>query len=95
VIYSQSRIKRWAREVAESHMNEMLREVDFGAVKFKTEIKFGAPAQKVCRYGAKEGADLIVTATHGRTGISHALIGSTAERIIRYARSPVLVVPSR
>ncbi len=81
-------MNRWAREVAEGH-------IDFGGVKFETEIKFGSPAQKICRHGVKEGADLILTSTHGRTGLSHVLLGSTAEQIIRYARLPVLVVPGR
>lgn len=38
------------------------------------------------------GADIIVMSTHGRTGVSHLVIGSTAERVVRYARCPVLTV---
>lgn len=68
---------------------------DFGAVKFETAVKMGSPAQKVCRYAQKVGADLIVTSTHGRTGLPHIFIGSTAEQIVRYAKSAVLVVPTR
>jgi nucleotide-binding universal stress UspA family protein len=42
---------------------------------------------------AKSGAyDLIVIGTHGRTGLSHALIGSVAERVVRHAPCPVLSV---
>jgi nucleotide-binding universal stress UspA family protein len=37
-------------------------------------------------------ADLIVIATHGRTGLKHVLLGSTAERVVRHAECPVLVV---
>jgi nucleotide-binding universal stress UspA family protein len=37
-------------------------------------------------------ADLIVLGTHGRTGLKHALMGSTAERVVRHANCPVLVV---
>jgi nucleotide-binding universal stress UspA family protein len=95
VIYSNSKINRWAREVAEAHMADLARATDFGGVKFETEIKMGSPAQKVCRYASKAGADLIVTSTHGRTGLQHVLIGSVAEQMVRYAKSPVLVVPSR
>lgn len=95
VIYSESKINRWAREVAEAHMADLVRATDFGGVKYETEIKFGSPARKICRFAVQEGADLILTSTHGRTGLRHALIGSTAEQIIRYARSQVLVVPSR
>lgn len=39
------------------------------------------------------GATLIVVGTHGRTGLSHLLLGSVAEQIVRHARCPVLVVP--
>ena len=40
------------------------------------------------------GADLIVTSTHGTTGLKHILLGSTAEYIVRHAPCPVFVVPS-
>jgi nucleotide-binding universal stress UspA family protein len=40
-------------------------------------------------------ADLIVIATHGYTGLKHALLGSTAERVVRHAPCPVLVVRER
>jgi len=38
------------------------------------------------------GADLIIIATHGHTGLKHVLLGSTAERVVRYAICPVLTV---
>ncbi len=95
VVYTHSELSRWAREVAEAHMADLLSATDFGEVKYAAAIKMGSPAQKTCRYAQQTGADLIVTATHGRTGLRHVLLGSTAEQIVRYARSPVLVVPSR
>jgi nucleotide-binding universal stress UspA family protein len=36
--------------------------------------------------------DLIIISTHGRTGLKHALLGSTTERVVRHAPCPVLVV---
>ncbi len=95
VVYTHSELSRWAREVAQAHMADLLSATDFGEVKYEAAIKMGSPAQKICRYAQQTGADLIVTATHGRTGLRHVLMGSTAEQIVRYARSPVLVVPSR
>lgn len=53
------------------------------------------PALAICEYAAKHGVDLIVVGTHGRTGISHVLIGSVAERVVRHAKVPVLTVPSK
>jgi universal stress protein A len=95
VVYTHSELSRWAREVAQAHMDDLVSTTDFGEVKYEAAIKMGSPAQKIRRYAPQTWADLIVTATHGRTGLRHVLIGSTPEQIVRYARSPVLVVPSR
>ena len=95
VIYSESRLVRWAREIAEVHMRDLVEATDFAGVKFKTEIRKGPAAQTIDRYGHKIEADLIVAATHGWSGLPHVLMGSTAEQIVRYAKSPVLVVPTR
>ena len=40
------------------------------------------------------GVDLIVTSTHGRSGLKRAVIGSVAEHVVQYAECPVLTVPS-
>lgn len=47
----------------------------------------------VLDYGEEKKADLIVISTHGRHGLTRALLGSTAEKIVRYADRPVLVLP--
>ncbi len=56
------------------------------------DIRFGDPARQVARYAEEIRADLIVVPSHGRTGASHVLIGSTAERIVRNSHCPVLVL---
>lgn len=48
----------------------------------------------ITTYASKIGADLIVIATHGRTGLKHLLIGSVAERVVRHATMPVLTLRS-
>ncbi len=52
----------------------------------------GSAEAEVIRYAKGHGIDLIVVATHGRTGLPHLLIGSTAERIVRLSPCPVLTV---
>lgn len=47
----------------------------------------------ICDYAAQHGIDLIVIGTHGRTGMSRLLLGSVAEKVVRHASCPVLVVP--
>jgi nucleotide-binding universal stress UspA family protein len=52
----------------------------------------GAPAfDEICRLARELPADLIITPTHGRTGLKHVFLGSTAERIVQHSPCPVLV----
>jgi glycine betaine transporter len=60
----------------------------------RTELLEGAPHQVIVDTAQEYGADLIVMSTHGRTGLTHALMGSVAERVIRLAHCPVLTVRS-
>jgi nucleotide-binding universal stress UspA family protein len=57
-----------------------------------TDIRWGDAVDGIVGYAADRGIDLIVIATHGRTGLSHVLLGSVAERIIREAPCPVLTL---
>lgn len=58
-------------------------------------VKEGKAFDVIVREAAKRGCDLIVTATHGYTGLAHVLMGSTAERVVQHAPCPVLVVRGR
>ena len=61
-------------------------------VEVRTAVHWGAGVGEIVAYAADHAIDLIVVATHGRTGIRHALLGSDAERIVREAPCPVLTV---
>ena len=52
-------------------------------------------AEGICEAAASLGANLVVLSTHGRTGLSHMLIGSVAERVVRHAPCPVLTLRSK
>lgn len=52
----------------------------------------GRPFERICQLARRIGADLIVIATRGNTGLKHLVLGSTAERVVRYSPCPVLVV---
>ena len=54
----------------------------------------GNPADEIVDYATKIGADLIVMGTHGRGGLRRLLLGSVAEKVLRAACCPVLVVPA-
>jgi universal stress protein A len=55
----------------------------------------GVPYHEIVQAGQQFKADLIVLGTHGRTGLQHVFMGSTAERVVRHAACPVLVVRER
>lgn len=58
----------------------------------KTLVRQGNPGLEVAAAARGLKMDLIVIATHGNTGLKHVLLGSTAERVVRHAPCPVLVV---
>jgi nucleotide-binding universal stress UspA family protein len=55
-------------------------------------IAVGRPADTIVRFARERKADLIVMATHGRTGLEHMVLGSVAEKVVRLAPCPVLTV---
>jgi nucleotide-binding universal stress UspA family protein len=64
----------------------------FGDVPVETRVSSGIPHVQIVQLAEEVNADLIVMATHGRGFISHAILGSTTERVVRRAPCPVLVV---
>ena len=60
----------------------------------QTQIRPGHAVDQICAAVSAADVDLVVTSTHGRTGFDHAVIGSVAEQVVRYAECPVMVVPS-
>lgn len=59
-------------------------------------FRIGAPWREIVRVLVEDpGIDLATIGTHGRTGLSHALLGSVAEKVVRHAQCPVLVARIR
>jgi len=56
-----------------------------------SDIRKGIDYEEIIKYSKEKKIDVIVIATHGRTGLIHTLLGSVAEKVIRYSKIPVLV----
>jgi nucleotide-binding universal stress UspA family protein len=93
-MYDLSTLIEAARKDIERQMEKFVRLAKFRRVKFETAVQVGPPVSEICAFAEQRDVDLIIMATHGRTGFKHLLIGSVAEQVVRYARRPVLVVPS-
>ena len=65
---------------------------DSSDVEIFSYVKRGVPSEEVLREQEEKDIDLIVMASHGRTGISRILIGSVAEKVMRGAKCPVMLV---
>jgi universal stress protein A len=84
------------RENAEKDMTDFLATLEIPeGVRVTHRMCSGEPAQKLVEETRSGGYDLIVVGTHGRAGVLHLLLGSTAERLIRLSPVPVLVVPPK
>lgn len=80
-------------ETCRQRLKELVTE-QFAGLDVTRDVFYGHTWSAICRYSEQTEIDLIVVATHGRTGLRHVLIGSTAERIVQHAPCPVLVVKS-
>jgi nucleotide-binding universal stress UspA family protein len=76
-----------ARQQAQKALARVLR----AGLQGDSVIVEGTPFQMIIDTAKDKGADLIVMGTHGRTGLSHVLMGSVAEKVVRLAPCPVLV----
>lgn len=80
-------------DLAEAHLAEWKGlALSMGVAEVRTAKEVGEPALEIVEFARQGGFDLLVVGTHGRTGLRHALLGSTAERVVRRAGCPVLTV---
>lgn len=83
-----------SEKAARNQMRDLLEKTEWDGVEVTSSLQIGHAGEQICAGADKEGADLIVTSTHGTTGFKHILVGSTAEYVVRHSIRPVLVVPS-
>jgi len=77
---------------AQTHLAALKKDLAAHGFVVETEVITGRPAQAIVQHAAAGHFDLIVMGTHGRTGLSHALLGSVAERVVQKAPCGVLTV---
>lgn len=81
-----------AREyIARKHL-EVIKEKN-SDLNINVVVFLGDPKVDIITYAIENKVNIIVTGTHGRTGLQHLVLGSTAEYIIRHSPIPVFVVP--
>lgn len=77
---------------AKEQMDSCVKKIKkLGNVEVIPVIRKGIDYEEIIKYSVEKKIDVIVIATHGRTGLLHTLLGSVAEKVIRYSKIPVLV----
>lgn len=76
---------------AKATMEQFMKE-NFSGVSVSSDIVIGYAAEEILACADREGADLIVMGTHGRTGIDRMLFGSVAEKVVKNSPIPVLTI---
>ncbi len=87
-------LARMERELiadAEKQVAQFAAKKGTSSVPVETRVSLGEAVWEICRMDEREHADLIIMGSHGRTGLSHVVLGSVAERVVRHASCPVLV----
>ena len=77
------------------HLKDVAKKFGFELRPGNTHAIEGRAFEEICRLSRERKIDLVIVSTRGNTGVKHLLLGSTAERIVRYSPCPVLVVHPR
>jgi universal stress protein A len=90
---SSKSMLRMIQENAERDLSEFLKSAEVPGEPVSGRLVSGDPAAALLRELKQGDFDLVIVGTHGRTGLSHALLGSVAEKLVRLSHVPVLTVP--
>ena len=80
------------RDIAHLEMDKFLMKFDLSDLKYTTQIVMGDPAKKISQIAGKNSYQLIVMGTHGRSGLSHLILGSVTEKVVEDSCCDVLAV---
>ncbi|MBI2963535.1 MAG: universal stress protein [Deltaproteobacteria bacterium] len=90
-----SAIRVRQERIARRRLGALERRLAKRRVRCRAELRLGNPYRTIVERATKLPAELVVMGTQGRSGLSHLLLGSVAERVVRSAPCPVLTVRAR
>ena len=81
-----------ARAEAEATLARATQQLCAAGMPVRVEVAFGRPAEEIIDFAEREGMDLIVMSTHGRSGLSRWVLGSVADKVLHGSHLPILLV---
>lgn len=76
----------------QEYLNKIAESLSKNGVLADTVVRDGPPASRICSYAHENSIDLIVMSTHGRSGFQKLFYGSVADKVLRGAKSPILLI---
>ncbi|MFN3243960.1 MAG: universal stress protein [Planctomycetota bacterium] len=86
----QEELHEKAKETLQERATEAVKALP--KLRVRCVLRDGEAHEATMKCASEESADMIVMGTHGHTGLTHALLGSTAEKVVRLSKCPVLTV---
>ena len=83
------------KQQARDYLDSVCQRIDCNSLTVNRVVETGAPAETIIDYAKRNPIDLIVMATHGRSGLQRWVYGSVADKVLRGAHVPVLLVRAR
>ncbi len=80
------------RAELDRYLEEAVAGLPLQGVTVEQAVRIGDAAEEIIKYAREQNVDLIMMATHGRTGLSRAISGSVADRVVTSGAAPVLLV---
>ncbi len=90
--FNLAKVQESLQTDAEASLSKVVAGANTPSVNIRSQVRLGEPFHEICRVAEASHSNLIVMGSHGRTGLAHVFLGSVAERVVRYAPCPVLVV---
>jgi nucleotide-binding universal stress UspA family protein len=92
MVFNVTRYQEELRSSAEKQLKELINEKVPDNVDVHPVISVGIEASEIVRVAENMNIDLLVIATHGKTGWEHFIFGSVAEKVVRSAKCPVVTI---
>jgi nucleotide-binding universal stress UspA family protein len=77
---------------AETYLADVAGRLGHEGIRVHTAVRYGDAADEIIQHIEDNAVELVAMSTHGRTGLSHLVLGSVAEKVVRHAAVPVLLV---
>ena len=86
------KIEAELRDAANKYLDRIINQTVLGASKVQSAVIYGKAAESITEYATENKIDLVIIATHGRSGVSRWIMGSIADRVLRSAKIPIMMI---